>query len=287
MKKITKCVILAAGYGTRFLPATKAQPKEMLPVVDKPVIQYLVEEAVASGILDIIIVTGRGKRSIEDHFDKSFELEQTLVEKGKTKELAQVEHVSSLANIAYVRQPLPRGDGDALLYAQHFLGDEPFLLLFGDDLVIHDTPAAKQLIEAFYRKQSPIICIERVSDDRVSNYGIIESNFSEGRTHKVDKFLEKPKSTETASRLGAVGKYVLTPDVFEYIKVAGNSTGGERRLADGFVEMLKDRDIYGYEIEGRRYDTGDKFGFLQATIDYALERPELAAKLKDFMKTRV
>lgn len=287
MKKITKCVILAAGYGTRFLPATKAQPKEMLPIVDKPVIQYLVEEAVASGIQDIIIVTGRGKRSIEDHFDKSFELEQTLVEKGKTKELAQVEHVSSLANIAYVRQPLPRGDGDALLYAQHFLAEEPFLLLFGDDLVIHDIPASKQLIEAFYRKQAPILCLKDVPDSMVSSYGIVESNFSEGRAHKVEKFLEKPKSTETTSRLGVVGKYVLTPDIFDYIKVAGMSAGGERRLADGFVEMLKERDIYGYEIEGRRYDTGDKFGFLQATIDYALDRPDLAEKLKEFMKTRV
>jgi UTP--glucose-1-phosphate uridylyltransferase len=287
MKKITKCVILAAGYGTRFLPATKAQPKEMLPIVDKPVIQYLVEEAVDSGILDIIIVTGRGKRSIEDHFDKSFELEQTLVEKGKTQELAQVEHVSSLANIAYVRQPLPRGDGDALLYAQRFLGDEPFLLLFGDDIVMHDVPASKQLIDAFYRKQSPIICIERVSDSRVSSYGIIESSYSDGRTHRVEKFLEKPEPSETESRLGAVGKYVLTSDIFDYVKVAGNSTGGERRLADGFVEMLRDRDIYGYEIEGKRYDTGDKFGFLKATIDYALERPELAEKLKEFMKSRI
>ena len=287
MKKITKCVILAAGYGTRFLPATKAQPKEMLPVVDKPVIQYLVEEAAASGIEDIIIVTGRGKRSIEDHFDKSFELEQTLVEKGKTKELAQVERISALANIAYVRQPLPLGDGEALLYTQRFLGDEPFLLLYGDDLVINEVPAAKQLIEAFYRKQSPIICIESVSDDRVSSYGIIESSYSDGRTHRVERFLEKPNADETTSRLGAVGKYVLTPDIFDYIRSAGTSVGGERRLADGFVEMLKDRDVYGYEIEGRRYDTGDKFGFLRATIDYALERPELAEKLKEFMKSRV
>lgn len=218
MKKITKCVILAAGYGTRFLPATKAQPKEMLPVVDKPVVQYLVEEAVASGIEDIIIVTGRGKRSIEDHFDKSFELEQTLVEKGKTKELAEVERISGLANIAYVRQPLPRGDGEALLYSQRFLGDEPFLLLYGDDLVINQVPAATQLIEAFYRKQSPIICIEKVPDERVSNYGIIESGYTDGRTHRVDRFIEKPQPTETDSRLGVVGKYVLTPDVFEYIR---------------------------------------------------------------------
>ncbi len=287
MQKITKCVIPAAGFGTRFLPATKAQPKEMLPIVDKPVIQYLVEEAVAAGITDIIIVTGRGKRSIEDHFDMSFELEHTLVEKGKTAELAQVEAVSSLANIAYVRQPSPTGDGDAILRARHFLGDEPFLVLFGDDLVMHEVPAAKQIIDAFYRKQSPIICLERVSDDKVPSYGIIESNFTEGRIHKVDRFLEKPKLSETSSRLGAVGKYVLTPDIFDFIERAGKKTGVERRLADGFVEMLKERDIYGYEIEGVRYDTGDKFGFLKATIDYALARPDLGPQLQEFMRTRV
>jgi UTP--glucose-1-phosphate uridylyltransferase len=219
-KKITKCVIPAAGFGTRFLPATKAQPKEMLPIVDKPVIQYLVEEAVAAGITDIVIVTGRGKRSIEDHFDTSFELEHTLVEKGKAKELAEVERVSGLANIAYVRQPLPRGDGDALLYARHFLGDEPFLVLFGDDLIMHEVPAAKQLIEAFHHKQSPIIALERVSDDRVSNYGIIEPSLSDGRFNKVDRFLEKPKLEETNSRLGVIGKYVLTPDIFDCIERA-------------------------------------------------------------------
>jgi UTP--glucose-1-phosphate uridylyltransferase len=172
------------------------------------------------------------------------------------------------------------------MYARHFLGDDPFLVLFGDDLVMHEVPAAKQLIEAYYRKQSPILCLERVPDERVSSYGIIESNFTEGRVHKVDRFLEKPKLEETPSRLGVVGKYVLTPDIFDYIERAGQSAGGERRLADGFVEMLKERDIYGYEIEGRRYDTGDKFGFLQATIDYALEREDLGPKLREFMKNR-
>lgn len=287
MKKITKCIIPAAGFGTRFLPATKAQPKEMLPIVDKPVIQYLVEEAVASGITDIIIVTGRGKRSIEDHFDKSFELEYTLVEKGKTKELAEVEKVSGLANIAYVRQPLPRGDGDALMYARHFIGNEPFLVLFGDDLISHTTPGAQQLIDAFHRKQSPIIALERVADDRVSSYGIIESSHSEGRIHQVDRFLEKPKMDETPSRLGVIGKYVLTPDIFDYIEKASSGKDNEKRLADAFIAMLADRDIYGLELEGIRYDTGDKFGFLQATIDYALAREDLGPKLREFMKTRV
>ena len=287
MKPITKCIIPAAGFGTRFLPATKAQPKEMLPIVDKPVIQYLVEEAVASGITDIIIVTGRGKRSIEDHFDKSFELEYTLVEKGKTKELAEVEAVSNLANIAYVRQPLPLGDGDALLHARHFIGDEPFLVLFGDDLVSHSVPAAKQLIDAFYRKQSPIIAVERISDSRVSSYGIIESSNSEGRIHKVDRFLEKPQPEETPSRLGVIGKYVLTPDIFDAIVSASQGKDNEKRLADAFVEILSDRDIYGLEIEGKRYDTGDKFGFIKATIDYALERPDLGPKLREFLQSRL
>ena len=287
MKPITKCIIPAAGFGTRFLPATKAQPKEMLPIVDKPVIQYLVEEAVASGITDIIIVPGRGKRSIEDHFDKSFELEYTLVEKGKTKELAEVEAVSNLANIAYVRQPLPLGDGDALLHARHFIGDEPFLVLFGDDLVSHSVPAAKQLIDAFYRKQSPIIAVERISDSRVSSYGIIESSNSEGRIHKVDRFLEKPQPEETPSRLGVIGKYVLTPDIFDAIVSASQGKDNEKRLADAFVEILSDRDIYGLEIEGKRYDTGDKFGFIKATIDYALERPDLGPKLREFLQSRL
>lgn len=259
----------------------------MLPIVDKPVIQYLVEEAVASGITDIIIVTGRGKRSIEDHFDKSFELEYTLVEKGKTKELAEVEKVSALANIAYVRQPLPRGDGDALMYARHFIGDEPFLVLFGDDLIAHSTPGAKQIIDAFHRKQSPIIALERVSDSRVSSYGIVESSHSDGRSHKVDRFLEKPKLEETSSRLGVIGKYVLTPDIFDYIEKASHGKDNEKRLADAFIAMLEDRDIYGYEVEGERYDTGDKFGFLKATIDYALAREDLGPKVREFLKKRV
>ncbi|MDD4151832.1 MAG: UTP--glucose-1-phosphate uridylyltransferase GalU [Candidatus Gracilibacteria bacterium] len=286
MKKITKCIIPAAGFGTRFLPATKAQPKEMLPIVDKPVIQYLVEEAVASGIKDIIIITGRGKRSIEDHFDTSFELEQTLVGKGKAKELALVESVSNLANIAYVRQPIPKGDGDAILRAKQFIGNEPFLVLFGDDLVDGEKPASMQLIEAFYRKNAPIIALERVSDDKVSSYGIIESKSSDEKTHLVDNFLEKPKANETDSRLGVIGKYVLTPEIFDYLEKAGEGKDGEKRLADAFALMLKDKDIYGLEMEGTRYDTGDKFGFLQASIDFALKRDDLGPKLKEFIKSK-
>ncbi len=288
-KPITKCVIAAAGYGTRFLPATKAMPKEMLPVVDKPVLQYLVEEAVASGITDIVIVTGRGKHSIEDHFDTSFELEYTLVEKKKHALLASVEGIPNLANIAYVRQPIPKGNGDAILRARPFIGDEPFVVLFGDDLVKGPVPGARQLIDAYHRKNSTVIALTPVADDRVSSYGIFEPKTSEGRVHALERFLEKPKPAETASRLGVIGKYVLTPDIFEYLEEARKGDGGsdgEIGLDDGFALMMKDRDIYGLELEGARYDTGDKLGFLQATIDYALEREDLGPKLREFMKGR-
>ena len=289
MQKIRKCIIAAAGYGTRFLPATKAMPKEMLPIVDKPVLQYLVEEAVAAGIIDIVIVTGRGKHSIEDHFDTSFELEYTLVEKKKHALLASVENIPNLARIAYVRQPIPRGDGDAILRARPFIGDEPCLVLFGDDLIKGEKWGATQLVEAFSRKRTPIIALEKVADDMVSSYGIVESSSSEHGIHLVDKFLEKPKATETTSRLGVIGKYIITPEVFDYIEHSngGASKDGELRLADAFAAMVSDRDIYGLELEWARYDTGDKFGFLKATIDYALDREDLGPKLREFMKTRI
>ena len=290
MQTIRKCIIPAAGFGTRFLPATKAQPKEMLPIVDKPVIQYLVEEAVAAGITDIMIVTGRGKQAIENHFDASFELEKTLVEKWKMKELALVEWVANLAHIAYVRQPLPRGDGDAILHARAWIGDEPCLVLFGDDLIKWEKWWATQLVEAFEREWVPIIALERVSDKRVSSYGIIESSLSEGKVHRVSKFLEKPKPEETTSRLGVIGKYIITPEVFDHL--LENSTwaskDGEIRLADAFTRMVDaGKSVYGLEMEGDRYDTGDKFGFLKATIDYALDREDLGPQLLEFLKKRV
>lgn len=290
MSKIRKCIIPAAWFGTRFLPATKAQPKEMLPIVDKPVIQYLVEEAVAAGITDIMIVTGRGKQAIENHFDASFELEKTLVEKWKIKELALVEAISSLASIAYVRQPLPRGDGDALLHARSWIGNEPCLVLFGDDLIKGERGGAEQLVTAFEKYGSPIIALERVADKRVSSYGIIESLSSDGKLHQVSKFLEKPKPTETPSRLGVIGKYIITPEVFEYLEKDGKaaSKDGEIRLADAFARMVEDgKKIYGLEMEGDRYDTGDKFGFLKATIDYALDREDLGEQMREFLIKRV
>ena len=289
MVQIRKCIIPAAGFGTRFLPATKAQPKEMLPIVDKPVIQYLVEEAVAAWITDIIIVTGRGKRSIEDHFDMSFELEKTLVEKWKIKELAEVEKISNLAHIAYVRQPVPRGDGDALLRARALIGDEPCLVLFGDDLIKWEETGAEQLVAAFQKNNAPIIALERVSDKRVSSYGIIEPSFSDGHIHTVAKFLEKPKPGDTDSRLGVIGKYIITPEVFDYLAQDGScaSKDGEIRLADAFERMVQDGGkIYGLEMKWDRYDTGDKFGFLKATIDYALDQEDLDPQLIEFLKKR-
>ncbi len=286
MQKITKCIIPAAGFGTRFLPATKAQPKEMLPIVDKPVIQYLVEEAVASGIEDIIIITGRGKRTIEDHFDVSFELEQTLVEKNKYEELALVENISKLANISYVRQPVPKGDGDAILRARPFIGNDPFLVLFWDDLVVNKKPAAMQLIEEFYRKNAPVIALYSVPDEKVSSYGIVESKSSNNRVHEIARFLEKPKKEETISRLWFIGKSVLTNEVFDYLELVKNKDG-EVRLADAFVRMLLDKDIYGLEIEGERYDTGDKFWFLRATIDFALAREDLGDELRAYLEEKL
>lgn len=287
---IRKCIIPAAGFWTRFLPATKAQPKEMLPIVDKPVIQYLVEEAVSAWITDIMIVTWRGKQAIENHFDASFELEKTLVEKGKIKELEMVERVSKLAHIAYVRQPLPRGDGDALLHARAWIWDEPCLVLFGDDLIKWEHSGAEQLVAAFKKHNAPIIALERVADKRVSSYGIIESRESIWELHEVSRFLEKPKPEETTSRLGVIGKYIITPEVFEYLERDGvrASTDGEIRLADAFERMVQDGGkIYGLEMEGDRYDTGDKFGFLKATIDYALAREDLGEQMREFLKKRV
>ncbi len=284
---ITTCVIPAAGFGTRFLPATKAQPKEMLPIVDTPVIQYLVEEAVASGITDIVIVTGRGKRSIEDHFDHSFELSHTLVEKGKTAELALVERVSTLANIAYVRQPIPRGDGDAILRARQFVGESPFLVLFGDDLVRGAVPAAKQIINAYERTLGCVVATEAIPDAKVHSYGIVETQGS-GTLARVLRLLEKPKSTETASRRGVIGKYVVTPEIFDALESCGRSEGGELRLADALALLVKkEQNVHALTIEGRRYDTGDKLGFLKATVDFALEREDLGEEFREFLCRRI
>lgn len=284
MKKIKKCVIPAAGMGTRFLPATKALPKEMFPVVDKPVMQYLVEEAIAAGCEDIIIVTGRSKRAIEDHFDSNPELEQRLDDSEKFDYLKKVKSVGKQANIVYVRQPYPRGDGDAILRTKNLIGDEPFLVLFGDDIIDNDITAAEQLITKHEQTGSPVIATVGVNEEDVSSYGMLEWEV-EGASTKVSKFLEKPKAHETESRTAVIGKYVLTSDIFEYLENAKSNSGdGEIRLADAFIDMLADRDIYGLEVEGTRYDTGSKIGYLKACIAYAMKDEDLAEELQEFLK---
>jgi len=274
-----------AGLGTRFLPVTKSQPKEMLPIVDKPVLQYLVEEAVASGIEEIIIVTGRGKRNIEDYFDHSFELEYNLVEKGREDLLAEVKKIANLAKIAYVRQPMPLGDGHAILCAAHLVHDEPVAVLFGDDIIDAQKPALAQMIEVYEQKQAPILCIQQVAEHRISSYGIIDPEGQEGNVYKVKGMVEKPKVEDAPSNLGIVGKYIITPEVFDCLLEAKPSAGGEIRLIDGFRKMLeKGSPIYAYQFEGKRYDTGDKFGLIKATIDFALKREDLGPKVLEYIK---
>lgn len=286
MPKIRKAIFPAAGFGTRFLPVTKSQPKEMLPIVDKPVIQYLVEEAVASGIEEIIIVTGRGKRTIEDHFDHSFELEHTLVEKGKHDLLKAVRDIEKLAKFVYVRQPMPLGDGDAILRAKDLVEGEPFAVLFGDDIVDSSKPALKQLIEQHEATGSSVIALEKVPPENISSYGVIQVANSNGRLHEIASMVEKPKPKEAPSDLGIIGKYVVTPEIIQALETSSaGHKDGEIRLIDGLIELQKTQKIYGYEIEGTRYDTGDKLGLITATIDFALKRDDLGPALRKHLKT--
>lgn len=290
MKKITKAVFPAAGFGTRFLPATKSQPKEMLPIVDKPVIQYLVEEAVDSGITEIIIVTGRGKRAIEDHFDSSWELEHNLVEKGKHNLLKDIRKISKLAKFIYVRQSEPKGDGDAILCAKEVIGNDPFAVLFGDDIISHTTPGTKQLLDVFYKQQASVIALEQVPPSKTHLYGVIGPNLSaktgNSRLHEIESLVEKPKPENAPSNLAIIGKYILTPEIIAALEKANAShPDGELRLIDGLRELAKLQKIYGYEVEGKHYDTGDKLGLIKATIDFALLRPDLGPELKAYLKT--
>ncbi|KKU54021.1 MAG: UTP-glucose-1-phosphate uridylyltransferase [Candidatus Moranbacteria bacterium GW2011_GWE2_47_10] len=287
MKKVRKAILPVAGFGTRFLPATKAQPKEMLPVVDKPVIQYLVEEAVASGIEEIIFVTGRGKRAIEDHFDVSYELEDTLVEKNKHELLEEVRKVAKLAKFSYVRQSMPLGDGHALLQAAHIVGDEPALVIFGDCLYDSKVPAAKQVIEAYEKYGDSVIGLSEVPNEEVSKFGVIDGVKLDEDTYEVKGFAEKPKPEEAPSNFVAVGKYVITPEVFDVLKNMQHGKSGEIRLADAFDLMLEnDRPIYGKILEGEWLDTGDKFNFVKATIHMALKHPETGKKLREYLKCK-
>lgn len=284
MTKIKKAIIPVAGFGTRFLPATKAQPKEMLPIVDKPIIQYLVEEAVAAGIEEIVFVTGRGKRAIEDHFDSSFELEHNLVEKNKLDRLQAIYNISNMAKFSFVRQPKPLGDGDALLRARHLIGNEPCAVLFGDDIVDSEKPCIGQLMDIFYKYESPVLALMPVPREEVSSFGVVDGVKVNGRIYAIKNLVEKPKMEEAPSNLIIVGKYVITPAVFDELEKVVPGKDGEIRLADALSGMLAKKAVYGYEFEGQRYDCGSKLGFLEATVDYALKHPEVKDAFREFLK---
>lgn len=284
--KIRKVVIPAAGLGTRFLPATKSQPKEMLPIVDKPCIQYIVEEAVASGITDVIIVTGRGKRSIEDYFDFSFELDAHLRNKKHTAALKQLEKIERLANFAYVRQPFPKGDGHAILCAKELVKDEPFAVLFGDDIYDSKTPALAQLIKQYEKTNSPIIALEEIDKKDSKKYGMIKPRSNSGNLYEIESLVEKPSPKNAPSNLGIIGKYIVTPDLLESLEKCQSGTKDkELRLIDGLREHIKKSPIYGQKLEGERFDTGDKSGYLKAVIHFALKHKDLKDPLKKYLKS--
>lgn len=275
MKKVRKAIIPAAGLGTRFLPATKAMPKEMLPIVDKPTIEYIVEEAVASGIEDIIIVTGKGKRAIEDHFDVAHELERNLFEKGKMDLLERVQHPSKLADIHYIRQKEPKGLGHAVWCARNFIGDEPFAVLLGDDIVQSDPPCLKQLITQYEETHSSIIGVKRVPNEETHRYGIIDPAGQDGRRYQVNHFVEKPASGTAPSNLAIIGRYILNPEIFRFLEQQKIGAGGEVQLTDAIQQLNQIQRVFAYEFEGKRYDVGEKMGFVQTTIDFALQREDL------------
>jgi UTP--glucose-1-phosphate uridylyltransferase len=279
MIKVKKAIIPAAGLGTRFLPATKAMPKEMLPIVDKPTIQYIVEEAVASGITDIIIVTGKGKRAIEDHFDHAFELEQSLFEKGKLELLKEVRHASNIVDIHYIRQKEPKGLGHAIWCARRFIGNEPFAVLLGDDIVQAETPCLLQLIQKYEETGSSVIGVQPVSDEQTSRYGIIETKEKLGRLHKVTNLVEKPPKGKAPSNLAIMGRYILTPEIFDYLDLQLEGAGGEIQLTDAIQRLNAVQDVYAYHFEGKRYDVGEKLGFILTTLDFALQNKELYSPL--------
>ncbi|RXZ81474.1 UTP--glucose-1-phosphate uridylyltransferase [Paenibacillaceae bacterium] len=274
MKKIRKAIIPAAGLGTRFLPATKAMPKEMLPIIDKPTIQYIVEEAVQSGIEDIIIVTGKGKRAIEDHFDHAFELESNLIEQGKLKLLEEVQR-SAKVEIHYIRQKEAKGLGHAVWCARKFIGDEPFAVLLGDDIVTADTPCLKQLMDQYNLLGAPIIGVQPVPDQETGRYGIIEPSLREGRLLQVSNFVEKPAPGKAPSNFAIMGRYILTPDIFNFLELQHRGAGGEIQLTDAIQQLNCIRDVYAYHFQGRRYDVGEKLGFILTTLDFAMHNPEL------------
>lgn len=289
-KKVKKAVIPAAGLGTRFLPATKAQPKEMLPIVDTPTIQYIVEEAIASGIEEILIITSGNKRSIEDHFDKSYELEDTLAKKGKDELLKTVQNISNMVNIHYIRQKEARGLGHAVLQAKAFINDEPFAVLLGDDIVVNEggEPALKQLINEYDKVKASVVGVQSVPMKDVDKYGIVapsKSYKAKGRLQKLSDIVEKPKVEEAPSQLAVLGRYVFTPEIFDLLSTQDEGVGGEIQLTDSIKRLLDRQAVYAYDFEGMRYDVGDKFGFVKATIDFALKNKDIKPQLVEYLKT--
>lgn len=282
--KVRKAIIPAAGLGTRFLPATKAMPKEMLPIVDKPTIQYIVEEAVESGIEDIIIVTGKGKRAIEDHFDNSFELEQNLLEKGKMELLSEVQKSSSMVDIHYIRQKEAKGLGHAIWCARKFIGDEPFAVLLGDDIVQAEKPCLKQMIEQFDRYNSSVIGVQNVLENEVSRYGIVAGKEVANRLYSVSGLVEKPKKEEAPSTIAIMGRYILTPKIFEILEQQQPGAGGEIQLTDAIAELNRSEAVYAYDFEGTRYDVGEKLGFIKTTIEMALRNRDLKDDLLIYLE---
>ncbi|MFJ7921352.1 UTP--glucose-1-phosphate uridylyltransferase GalU [Lysinibacillus fusiformis] len=288
MQRVRKAVIPAAGLGTRFLPATKAQPKEMLPIVDKPTIQYIVEEAVASGIEDIIIISGRNKRSIEDHFDTNYELEHTLEIKGKLDDLREIEAISTLANIHYIRQKEAKGLGDAIYCAHRFIGDEPFAVLLGDIILQAPIPALKQLIDTYDREKVSVIGVQQVPMESVHKYGVIDpvAEVQNGKAIEVKGFIEKPSKEAAPSNYAIMGRYILTPSIFEKLEATEPDTGGEIQLTDAIQSLNQEEQVVAQDVVGQLYDIGSKIGFVQATIDFALQREDLKDDIQAYINTK-
>jgi len=288
MMQIAKAVFPAAGLGTRFLPATKAQPKEMLPLVDKPLIQYVIEEAVASGIRNITIVTGRGKNAIEDHFDVSFELEQVLEARGKTEQLREVRQISNMISVSYVRQKEALGLGHAILAARDNVGGEPFAVMLGDDIIDSEVPCLKQMMQLFEKLQASIIATCEVPRSEISHYGVIRGFPVEGfngRVYRIQDVVEKPPATEAPSNLAIIGRYILTAQIFGLLEKTRIGSGGEIQLTDGIRLLLEQQPVYAYMFDGTRYDAGDKLGFLKATVEFALRRSDLGTEFRQYLKS--
>lgn len=285
MSKIKKAIIPAAGLGTRFLPATKAMPKEMLPILDTPTIQYIVEEASRAGIEDIIIVTGKHKRAIEDHFDNQKELESTLKEKGKMDLLEKVQHSTDLANIFYVRQKEQKGLGHAIWTARQFFGNEPFAVLLGDDIVQSETPAIQQLIEQYEKTQKSVIGVQEVPFEETHRYGIVEPQSKDGRRYEVKQFIEKPAIGTAPSNLAIMGRYVLTPEIFNYLDTQDVGAGGEIQLTDAIERLNQDDQVFAYEFDGTRYDVGEKIGFVKTTLHFALNDPTMKDEITHYIQS--